>query len=100
MRGGKRTGAGRPNGAKTKRTSEVAKAAAKEGITPLEFMLEMLRKPDATIEEKRWAAEKAAPYIHARLNSVNLSGRVQFDEMTDDQLDRAIAEKSREAVVH
>lgn len=100
MRGGKRQGAGRPKGAQTKRTSEIAKAAAKEGITPLEFMLEMLRKPDATVEEKRWAAEKAAPYVHPRLNAVNLSGRLQFDEMTDAQLERAIEEKSREAVVH
>lgn len=99
MRGGKRQGAGRPKGAQTKRTSEVAKQAAKEGITPLEYMLQVLRKEDATVEEKRWAAEKAAPYIHPRLNSIDMSGRLTVESMNDEQLDRLIEEKARDAGV-
>jgi hypothetical protein len=70
-RGGKRDGAGRPAGAATKRTREVAVAAAAEGVTPLEYMLDVLRDPKAETERRDWAAEKAAPFIHARLANIN-----------------------------
>lgn len=97
MRGGKRSGAGRPNGAKTKRTSEVAKKAAAEGTTPLEYMLSVLRKEDATDSDKRWAAEKAAPYIHPRLSSVDVKADLTIGEMTGEQLDRAIEDAAAKA---
>lgn len=42
-RGGRREGAGRPSGALTKRTREVAERALTEGKTPLEVMLENMR---------------------------------------------------------
>lgn len=41
--GGSRVGAGRPKGAVTKRTREVADKAIAEGTTPLEVMLENMR---------------------------------------------------------
>jgi hypothetical protein len=42
-RGGKRPGSGRKKGSATKRTREIADRAAEEGITPLEFMLNVMR---------------------------------------------------------
>lgn len=42
-RGGKRTGAGRPSGALTKRTREAAERAIETGQTPLDVMLENMR---------------------------------------------------------
>ncbi len=36
------------------------------GLLPLDYMLEVLRDPEASPADKRWAAEKAAPYLHAR----------------------------------
>jgi hypothetical protein len=42
-RGGKREGAGRPQGAVTKRSREVAERALAEGKTPLEVMLDNMR---------------------------------------------------------
>lgn len=72
--GGKRSGAGRKAGAATKRTREVADKAADGGITPLEYMLQVLRNDDAMPADRQWAAEKAAPYMHARLSSVEVSG--------------------------
>lgn len=42
-RGGKRLGAGRPQGAVTKRSREVAERALAEGKTPLEVMLDNMR---------------------------------------------------------
>ena len=42
-RGGKRVGAGRPQGSLAKRTRAVAEQAAAQGQTPLEVMLENMR---------------------------------------------------------
>ena len=42
-RGGKRTGAGRPAGAITKRTREVAERALASGMSPLSVMLDNMR---------------------------------------------------------
>ena len=75
-RGGRRPGAGRPVGSKNQRTAEIARAAAEEGITPIEVMLGAMRDLWAigTPEAKREAAEiakDAAPYIHPRLASID-----------------------------
>jgi hypothetical protein len=69
--GGKRDGAGRKAGAVTERSREIADGAISAGVTPLEYMLRVLRGQDTTIERRDWAAEKAAPYVHARLANVN-----------------------------
>ena len=36
------------------------------GVTPVEYMLSVLRDESAPEERKCWAAEKAAPYIHPK----------------------------------
>ena len=74
-RGGKRDGAGRPSGAVTKRTRAVAEKASKAGLTPLEYMLGVLRDEGADPKDRMWAAEKAAPYVHAKLASVEHTGK-------------------------
>jgi hypothetical protein len=43
----------------------IAKALA-EGITPVEFMLKLMRDDTADPKERAWAAEKSAPYLHPR----------------------------------
>jgi hypothetical protein len=78
-RGGKRDGAGRKAGAATERTREVADRAASEGITPLDYMLTMLRNEGETPANRMWAAEKAAPYVHAKLAAVEHSGTIETD---------------------
>ena len=35
-------------------------------VMPLEYALAVLRHPDSTSEERRWACEKAMPFCHAR----------------------------------
>ena len=42
-----------------------------DGITPLEYMLAVLRDPHAKALEKSWAAEKAAPYMHPRIAPID-----------------------------
>lgn len=83
-RGGARKGAGRKRGSASKKTAEIANRAAQAGITPLEFMLNLLREePPAdadAVTRVRYAtlrfeaAKAAAPYVHPRLNAVEHSG--------------------------
>lgn len=99
--GGARQGAGRKKGAATEKTRKIADKLAEDGgVTPLEYMLEVLREtPDKLRAELKagkierdefllrlkmltdrrdWAAEKAAPYIHPRLASIDAT--VKKDE--------------------
>lgn len=73
-RGGARPGAGRKPGSANKRTREIADAAAAEGKTPLEYLLEVMRgsDPDKAFE----AAKAAAPYCHPRLSSIEANGNL------------------------
>ncbi len=82
-RGGARPGAGRKKGSATRKTREIADRAATEGITPLEYMLQVMRSPsdheDPRIQTAREqmrfeAAKAAAPYIHPRLAAVEHTG--------------------------
>ncbi len=54
--------------------------------TPLAYMLQVLRDPKSTAEQKQWAAETAAPYCHAKLTSLELTGEVVLchDDVGDD----------------
>lgn len=45
-------------------------------LSPLDYMLQVLRDPEASPAERKWAAEKAAPYIHPRLQTVEHGGEV------------------------
>ena len=68
--GGKREGAGRPLGAKTKKLwKSMEEMAGKYQHSPLDYLLSVLNNPASSPERKMYAAEKAAPYIHARLAS-------------------------------
>lgn len=74
--GGKRQGAGRKIGAATAKTREIADRAATEGITPLEVMIEAMRfHYDAgNLDAAADKAKDAAPYVHARLQAVQVGG--------------------------
>lgn len=50
-----------------------AKALA-SGLSPLEYMLDVLRSEEETPERRLDAAKAAAPYVHARLSSVTVQG--------------------------
>lgn len=91
--GGARKGAGRKPGAATKKTRETADKLVDDGeLLPLDYMLSVLRETpeklkakydagelsseefivelQAMQKRKDNAAEKAAPYVHARLSSI------------------------------
>jgi hypothetical protein len=73
--GGKRPKAGRPKGAVSKLHDKARKEAAKGGITPLDFMLSILRDEDNTTEDRFEAAKAAAPYMHAKLSTIDATNK-------------------------
>lgn len=76
-RGGARANAGRKKGSLTAKTQEIVAKAAAEGITPLEYMLSLLRDEAQSPEIRFDAAKSAAPYIHPRLSSVEAKVQAQ-----------------------
>lgn len=77
--GGARPGAGRKPGAIRKATAAAQAKAAETGILPLDFMLDHMRNPEAPMSERLDMAKAAAPYVHAKLSSIeaNLSGEIE-----------------------
>lgn len=75
MRGGKRQGAGRKPGSRTKKTSEIAIRAAGEGMMPLEYMLARMRDADTESPQRDDMAKAAAPYCHPRLAAIEHTGK-------------------------
>ena len=70
--GGKSPGSGRPKGVKAGTKHErLEKMLNKGTVPPLTYMLNILNTKKTSPEKKMWAAERAAPYVHSRLSSVN-----------------------------
>ena len=74
MRGGKRAGAGRPQGAVAKVSAEARKKAAAEGVTPLDYMLSVMRDSEADVKRRDAMAVAASPFLHPRLSNVEHKG--------------------------
>lgn len=72
--GGKRPGAGRKPSALTRKTREIAEKQVENGITPLEYMLGVMRDETADAGARFEAAKAAAPYVHPRLATVAHTG--------------------------
>jgi hypothetical protein len=115
-RGGPRPGSGRKPGSTTRKTREIADAAAAAGITPLEVMLLHMRQLYEQGDLKA-AADRAvdcAPYMHPRLASVQATGkdggpiqqeithRQSLENLTAAELEtmQALLEKAGAAAVH
>lgn len=67
--GGYRPNAGRPRGAKKRpelRADAVMRASASAGVTPLDYLLSIVRDPEAPADLRLRAAAIAAPFCHAR----------------------------------
>ncbi len=77
--GGARLGAGRKPGAIRKATAKAQAKAAEGGILPLDFMLYVMRDETAGRAERLDMAKAAAPYVHAKLASVeaNITGGME-----------------------
>ncbi|HLH04962.1 MAG TPA: hypothetical protein VKX25_19495 [Bryobacteraceae bacterium] len=76
MRGGARLGAGRKKGVPSQKTIELQNAVAESGITPLDTMLEAMRRHyiEGRLDAAAAIAKDAAPYVHPKLAAVEMSG--------------------------
>ena len=81
--GGRRPGSGRKKGALNKRSRAKADAIEASGLTPLDFMIEVMRNQSNTAEMRLEAAKSAAPYVHPRLHATEISEA--DDDLPDDQ---------------
>lgn len=91
-RGGRRPGAGRKKGSATLKTRQKANEILEDGgITPLDYMLSVLRNEELSAEERMDAAKSAAPYVHPRLAATDNTHRHSmslgdiFDEADADE---------------
>ena len=72
-KGGLRPGAGRKPGVRNKRTAAKVAEVEASGLTPLDYLLTVLRDEALDREARVDAAKAAAPYVHARLAAVEHS---------------------------
>jgi hypothetical protein len=73
-----RTG-GRQKGTPNRVTREREGEIAASGLTPLEWMLTVLRDTSQPFERRDDMAKAAAPYVHPRLSSVEANHRGTLD---------------------
>lgn len=89
--GGKRPGSGRRKSALNKMTALAKRKALESGITPLEYMLNVMRNDRADTKRRDDMAKAAAPFVHSR--AIEHTGRdggpistLDLTKATDEQL--------------
>lgn len=65
-RGGYRPGAGRPKAGQGATPKQIAQEAKKAGQSPLDYMLSVMRNPEADQARRDRMAIAAAPFVHSR----------------------------------
>lgn len=81
--GGARQGAGRPKGSVSKRSVDAVATAMAKGISPVEYMLSIMRDETAERKDRAWAAEKAAPYVHPRPAPLDNTVEIDLPDTSD-----------------
>lgn len=71
---GKKTG-GRTKGTPNRKTAATVAKVKASGLMPLDFLLSVMRDENVPRDERVDAAHKAAPYVHAKLSSIEHSGK-------------------------
>jgi hypothetical protein len=89
-RGGKRPGAGRKRGSKTKKTQKLLEEVRSGGETPLDYMLRVMRDQKADNSRRDDMAKAAAPYTHSRLPTAIVTPPSASGSLPDD--DEAIVD--------
>jgi len=83
-----RQGAGRKPGSASQKTREIADQAVKDGLTPLQYMLAVLRDPNTDPDRRDRMAVAAAPFCHPRLAA--LDAKVMLAEFATPNETRAL----------
>jgi hypothetical protein len=79
---GERRG-GRQRGTPNRATAAKAAEIAASGMTPLDYMISVMRDEAASRPERLEAAAKAAPYVHPRLSSIEYIAPAEPEEDVD-----------------
>jgi hypothetical protein len=94
QKGHGRPGPGRPKGSRSRMTMAQREACAKTGVTPLEFLLSIMRDPAQPLTDRITAAHHCLPYLHAKLAT-----RVEVSGPDDGPIDlRALSDAELEAI--
>ena len=72
-------GKGRPKGSKNKKTAKTVAKIEASGLTPLDYMMSVLRDTEAEASARMDAAKAAAPYVHPKLSQIESKTKVEFD---------------------
>lgn len=75
--GGARPGAGRKKGGANRINDEARKKALEDGLSPLEYLLGVMRDIRQDDARRLDAAKAAAPYVHAKLASAEIKADIQ-----------------------
>ena len=78
MAKGAKTG-GRQKGTQNKATAQKAAEVAESGLTPLDYMLSVMRNDQNATDVRLDAAHKAAPYVHPKLSQIDANVNGRFD---------------------
>lgn len=99
MATGRKTG-GRVKGSRNKITAKREAEVSASGLTPLEYMLCVLRDEQLDRATRLDAANKAAPYVHSKLAAIEHSGPnkgpIQQISMTPEQFEETAAKIAAE----
>jgi len=83
--GGSRPGAGRKPGKRSRKTTELIKAIEESGLTPLDYMLSVLRDEEKPESVRLQAARDSAPYIHSKLQSLEVETSVTTNHVVSSE---------------
>lgn len=78
-RGGARNGAGRKGGSPNKASAARQAEVAASGLTPLDYMLEVLRDETQERSRRDEMAKAAAPYVHPKLANIDANVKANVD---------------------
>jgi hypothetical protein len=97
-RGGRQRGT--PNRRTFLRNAAINAAALNPDVSPLDFLLGVMRDPNVSPEQRIRAAQLAAPYVHAKAGMARSSDRARSAELIDPgvtfTIDPAIAKRLRD----
>ena len=101
-RGGRREGAGRKPGVPQrhpvrKRQAVVAMEAGAAGLTPVDYLLGIMRNDELDLAVRLDAAKAVAPYVHPRLAVIDSTTRAEVSTSTLTKEERR--ERARRAIL-
>ncbi len=70
---------GRPKGSVNKRTAAYLRTNG--GELPLDYMLRVMRDPECTVQRRDEMAKAAAPFLHAKLQTIQHSGEITTNKV-------------------